>query len=61
MSMTDQRGQTPDHAEGAGATIEEAIENATKDSRSGGVATPPEQARSGEAPVERLTRDDDSS
>jgi hypothetical protein len=55
MSMTGQRDQTPDHAEGDGATIEEAIENATEDSRSGGGATPPEQARSGEAPVERLT------
>jgi hypothetical protein len=59
--MTDQRGHTPDHAEGAEATIEEAIENVAEDSRSGGVATPPEQARSGEAPVERLARDDDPS
>jgi hypothetical protein len=58
--MTDKGGQAPDHAEGEGATIEEAIENITEGSKSGGVVTPPEQARSGEAPVERIARDDES-
>lgn len=59
--MTEQGGHEPDHTEGDGATIEEAIENITEDSGSDGLTTPPEQARSGEAPVERIAGDRESS
>jgi hypothetical protein len=55
-----QHDRDPDHTEGDGATIEESIENVAEGSRSGGVVVPPEDARSGEAPVERAAEDDAS-
>ena len=55
--MTQQGGREPDHTEGSGATMEEAIENTADESQSDGVIVPPEQARSGEAPVEQIADD----
>jgi hypothetical protein len=59
--MTDQVGYVPDDDddEGEAATIEEAIENVASGSRSEGAATPPEQAHSGDAPVEQIAGDDE--
>jgi hypothetical protein len=56
--MTQQGGREPDHTEGDGATIEEAIENVAQGTKSDGVLVPPEDARSGEAPVEQIADDD---
>lgn len=56
--MTDQVGHVPDDSDGDMATIEEAIDDVAADSRSGGVVTPPEQAKSGDAPVERIADDE---
>ena len=56
--MTQQGDREPDHTEGDGATIEESIENVTEGSRSDGVLVPPEDARSGESPVEQAADDD---
>jgi hypothetical protein len=58
--MTQQGGHEPDHTEGEGATIEESIENVAQGSKSDGVLVPPEDARSGEAPVEQIADDDTS-
>ena len=43
----------------SGDTVDEAIEQATKDSDAGGVLKPPEDAHSGEAPVEQVRGDED--
>lgn len=45
--------------ERSGATVEEAIDTAAAGTRSGGVRTDPEDAKSGTAPVERTRGDDD--
>jgi len=59
--MTQQGRSEPDHTEGDGATIEESIENVAEGTKSDGVLVPPEDARSGEAPVEQLADDADES
>ena len=60
--MSENADRRPDGApahDSTGETVEEAIEQATRDSDSGGVLKPPEQAHSGEAPVEQVRGDDD--
>ncbi|HSK91031.1 MAG TPA: MGMT family protein [Euzebyales bacterium] len=62
VAMSDDAGDLPDDSpvdERSGPTVEDAIEEATRDSDHGGVLTPPERARSGEAPVEQVRGDDD--
>lgn len=59
--MTDQGGHLPDDTpadpERSGATVEEAIDVAARDSDTGGVLRPPERSRSGTAPVEQVAGD----
>lgn len=55
--MTQQGGPEPDHTEGSGATMREAVDNIAEEGQSDGVVVPPEEARSGEAPVEQIADD----
>lgn len=50
---------TPAADERTGESVEEAVDVAAAGSQHGGTETPPEDARSGEAPVEQIRDDPD--
>lgn len=62
-TMSDQGGRLPDGPSPvndlSGDTVEEGVEEAAEGSEHGGVLRTPEQAKSGEAPVENILGDED--
>jgi len=59
--MSDQGGRFPDGTspvpERSGETVEEGVDEAAEGSEHGGVLRPPEDAKTGEAPVENILGD----